>query len=292
MGLIRIVLIGTMTFALMLHSGCSFLFVKGPPAKHAQMATFECSESNAWPALDLIWAGLNGLGAVTAAGDDENPQQGQIVGIGLAWLVVSGASAIYGFSKVSECGGAKRGRDERHFGTGVAVPAPVTRPAPSMPSAAGGSPRAPAAAGEPAAAPPPGGATPAPAGGPDSAPAQPVPGAPSASGAPASGAPAPAGPGPAATPAPGAAPTVPVLAPPSAPATPSSTPGAALPSSGRSGVRSAGRASARSPSSSPPERVRELPPARRSLAMRRSATADRGASAVTLSPGDGAARPR
>jgi hypothetical protein len=51
-----------------LPSGCSFLFVKGPPAHHAQLQSFDCSESNALPVLDVIWAGLNGIGAASAGG--------------------------------------------------------------------------------------------------------------------------------------------------------------------------------------------------------------------------------
>jgi hypothetical protein len=129
MGLIRIGLSGTLSgtviLALTLQSGCSLLFVKGPPANHTEMATFECSDSNAWPVVDAIWAVLNGIGAASASNDSMNPQQGQIVAVGLAWLALSGFSAIYGFSKVSECGNAKRLRDERYFGRGVAGPMPA-----------------------------------------------------------------------------------------------------------------------------------------------------------------------
>jgi hypothetical protein len=128
MGLIRIGLSCAVTFALVLQSGCSFMFVKGPPANHAEVAVFDCSDSNGWPAVDAVWAALNGIGAISASNDDMNPQQGQIVAVGLAWLAVSGISAIYGFSKVSDCSKAKRLRDERYFGSGVAGPAPADAP--------------------------------------------------------------------------------------------------------------------------------------------------------------------
>lgn len=101
-----------------LQPGCSFLFVKGPPANHAEVATFDCSDGYGWPAVDAIWAGLNGLGAATA-GDDmdqgtgtkSGPSHDQIVAVGVSWLVVSGISAIYGFSKVSACREAKERRE-------------------------------------------------------------------------------------------------------------------------------------------------------------------------------------
>lgn len=111
-------------FLVSLPSGCSFMFVKGPPSNHAEVASFECSDSNAWPALDAIWAGLNGLGAVSAAGDDNNPDHDQIVAVGLTWLAISGISAIYGFSKVSQCSEAKRQRDKRYYAPASASSSP------------------------------------------------------------------------------------------------------------------------------------------------------------------------
>jgi hypothetical protein len=262
MGLIRVCLIGVMGVALTLHSGCSFLFVKGPPEQHAQMAIFDCSDSNAWPAIDLIWAGLNGLGAASAAGDDANPQQDQIVAVGLAWLAVSGFSAIYGFSKVGQCERAKRTRDERYLGGGVAAPTPAPRPAPMQPSAAGTPPRASAAAPVPSSGSAPASASPAPT---PAAPAAPAPAAPAAPApaapAPAApAAPAPAAPAPPASPASGGAPAVPVPAPSRAtPATPSSSHGATsqLPPT-------------------VPVRMQAMAPARRSLAMRLATAADTG----------------
>jgi hypothetical protein len=146
MGLIRVGLIGTMAFALVLHSGCSFLFVKGPPVDHAGLATFECSDSKAWPTFDLIWAALNGIGAASAAEDETNPDRGQIITVGLVWLAVSGVASVYGFSKVSECEQAKRARDDR-YGRGVAGPAPAPSPPPFRPTA-DAAPRAPADGGQ------------------------------------------------------------------------------------------------------------------------------------------------
>ncbi|HEY6174272.1 MAG TPA: hypothetical protein VIX73_07500 [Kofleriaceae bacterium] len=185
MGLGRIALIGATILAITLQAGCSFLFVKGPPATHAEMPTFECSDSNAWPVLDAIWAGLNGLGAATAVSDNMNPNQGQIEAVGVAWLVVSGISAIYGFGKVSECNEAKRKRDERYFGHRVAPVVPE-EPRDATTPAAHTTPSAPAPAGAPPPAtppPPPDTAPPAPAR--DPAGAKLPPSTPAPSGAPA-----------------------------------------------------------------------------------------------------------
>jgi type IV secretory pathway VirB10-like protein len=171
MSVTRVGLIGAMIAALVLHSGCSFLFVKGPPANHAEVASFDCSDSNAWPVVDLLWAGLNGLGAASAAGDQEIENRDQVVGVGVAWLVVSGISAIYGFNKVSQCNDAKRKRNQQYESYRMAAPAPMPAPAAPVGAPAPGT-AAPAAAPSPAAAP-----APAPAPAPPAAPASAAPAA-------------------------------------------------------------------------------------------------------------------
>jgi hypothetical protein len=95
-------------------SGCSFIFSDGPPANHRQLPYFDCSTSYAPPVLDTIWAGLNGLGALTAlASSSEEWEQRQtsdrstVIVVGLSWLALSGASAMYGYNKVGECKPAK-----------------------------------------------------------------------------------------------------------------------------------------------------------------------------------------
>lgn len=227
--------IAIMMVVLLFHPGCSFLFVKGPPEQHAQMSSFDCSESNAWPVIDTIWAGLNGLGAISASNDSTMPSPGQpshdqVVAVGVSWLVVSGISAIYGFSKVSACNDARRQREERYQGgTGISG-APPADPDAAMSS---GAPQVPAASRAARAAPP-------------AAPAPVAPGA------------APAGP-PAAAPAPApeAAPAAPVAPP----------PGNAAPLSGAApGSASPGPSASRRLATAPGRAPRS-----RSLAMRPAA---------------------
>lgn len=131
MGVTRVGLISAMVVSVLSQSACSFLFVQGPPANHAEDPAFDCTTSRGWPVFDVIWAGLNGLGAASAAGEDastttqpeDGPSRDQVVLIGLGWLVVSGISAIYGFNKTAECSTAKRQRDAHYVLP--AQPAPV-----------------------------------------------------------------------------------------------------------------------------------------------------------------------
>lgn len=158
-------LVGAVIFANLLQSGCSFMFVKGPSAKHAEKASFECSESNAAPVIDAISAAVNVLGTTLAAIDDQLVDREQ-VNVNLTWAAVSGISAIYGFRKVSQCNDAKRLRDERYESERKPASASVSAPAASGDAPAPG-PVAPAASGiapvrtAPAAAPAPPAAAPA-----------------------------------------------------------------------------------------------------------------------------------
>lgn len=95
-------------------SGCGFLFVHAPPTGHEQLEYIPCTESDAGPILDLVWGGLNVLGAIVIASspeDYENPDAATVSG--LAWGVVSAFSATSGFKKVSACKNARHALAQR-----------------------------------------------------------------------------------------------------------------------------------------------------------------------------------
>jgi uncharacterized protein YjdB len=95
------------------------------------MLSFSCTESNAGPTIDIVWASLNVLGALAAAADPsayDNPDQ--IVAVGLGWGVVSSFSAASGFKKSKECRRAlqqlaERNAQLRPSPTGLVVPTDV-----------------------------------------------------------------------------------------------------------------------------------------------------------------------
>ena len=71
--------------------------------------------------VDTVWAGLNGLGALVAAGTSqaewdskkEFAPRSTTIASGLLWLGLSGASAIYGYSNAHKCTEAKEDMEER-----------------------------------------------------------------------------------------------------------------------------------------------------------------------------------
>jgi len=95
-------------------SGCGFLFTHGPPTGHEQLEYIPCTESDAGPILDIVWGGLNVIGAlVIASSPDEYDNPDAAVAGGFGWGVLSGFSAASGFKKVSACKGARQALAQR-----------------------------------------------------------------------------------------------------------------------------------------------------------------------------------
>ena len=91
--------------------GCSFLFTTAP--KHAESsAQFEsnkCTTSKAAPIVDTLITGLEGvrtgiaLSADNSAYDKALISRGADVGLGIGFMALFGASAIYGYYVTGEC---------------------------------------------------------------------------------------------------------------------------------------------------------------------------------------------
>ena len=106
-------------------SGCGWLFVHGPPTGHEQLEYIPCTESDAGPILDLVWGGLNVMGAlIIASSPEEYENPDAATASGLIWGVISAFSAASGFKKVSACKSARQALAQRQAARG-AVPVVV-----------------------------------------------------------------------------------------------------------------------------------------------------------------------
>ena len=101
-------------------AGCSLLLVDGPPQGYAQMDHFHCTESNALPMLDALWAGLNFLGGVAVAVEPDDYQDpGHLIAGSVFWTVLSGWSAMTGHQETRSCRAARFSEaQERRAGPG------------------------------------------------------------------------------------------------------------------------------------------------------------------------------
>lgn len=93
----------------LLTGGCGFFISQAPPENHQTLAGFSCVESNVGPALDLLWGGLNLLGAMQVASDPPAYEDAeQTMTVGFAWTIISGTAAYVGFEKSRKCRTAKQ----------------------------------------------------------------------------------------------------------------------------------------------------------------------------------------
>jgi hypothetical protein len=123
---------------LALLSGCSFVFVSGPPPQHEQLPYFSCTESRVAPVLDTIFAVLQGANFILASsstdeqwadnfnGDPPISRASSIPLYAVATLLGIGG-AYYGYTRTAACRDARAqamGRTNRNFGQPQTWPPP------------------------------------------------------------------------------------------------------------------------------------------------------------------------
>lgn len=95
-------------------TGCSFVFVEGPPDDHRQQPYVGCTSSRMSPILDTIFTGLQlaNLGVAVSKDDMEWDEQydgeppferDTAIGIYSAFVLLGAAGMYYGFTRTSEC---------------------------------------------------------------------------------------------------------------------------------------------------------------------------------------------
>ncbi|MBX3186511.1 MAG: hypothetical protein KF819_05830 [Labilithrix sp.] len=131
-----------------LSSGCSFLFVKGPPINAEKLPPskpVECTTSRAAPVVDAAVTAFQVVRTVYAIKASDTDywnvpiSRGADIGLGVGLTTLFGASMIYGLTTTSECIDAKerharRRRAPRRSPVNVdAAPTPSVEPAPGVP---------------------------------------------------------------------------------------------------------------------------------------------------------------
>lgn len=105
-----------------LGSGCSFIFSEGAPDDHRTRESFQCGDSAAPPVADTIAGGAFALLAFATAQNEDKTvakaapiDQPQVrhdtnvaIGALLAFAVIDGASAVYGYHAVGSCRAAEQ----------------------------------------------------------------------------------------------------------------------------------------------------------------------------------------
>jgi hypothetical protein len=101
----------------LLFAGCSLGFVAGPPAEHAALPSFSCSDSHVAPVLDTVLGSLVGLAVLGAVGSTDamwemnNSRMGSrtdFIAVFGPLAALEAASAYYGYTRVHACSEARQ----------------------------------------------------------------------------------------------------------------------------------------------------------------------------------------
>ena len=122
----RLAIIGLIGSLSVAQTGCGFIFSHAPPVGHEQMDYFTCTEGNAGPIIDVIWASLNLVTALAIAADPDAyfyyGDTNTAIASSLLWTVFSSAAAGVGFNKSKRCRAAKRQWADRQAANRAVAP--------------------------------------------------------------------------------------------------------------------------------------------------------------------------
>jgi len=111
-------------------SGCSWIFVEPLRPNDSRGPYVTCTTNRAAPVIDTIFTLTNVGSAIYVAGQDNVANKGTAVTLGLSVATLWLLSAVYGYTKTSECEEAIGGdRPPSRY----PPPAPIRRPATAQP---------------------------------------------------------------------------------------------------------------------------------------------------------------
>ena len=99
-------------------TGCSFPLVSGPPAQHADLPAFDCTESRLGPVLDSVWTGLELVNVALALarsdqswaeqfGGDPPITRTHVIPVYAVLAAIGAAGMYYGYTRTAACRAAK-----------------------------------------------------------------------------------------------------------------------------------------------------------------------------------------
>jgi hypothetical protein len=110
---------------LMSTTGCSFLFVQPLEPTTSRYERLDCTTNRTAPVIDTILTATNLGSAIYVAGQDNVTNKGTAVTAGVTVALLWMSSAIYGYTKTSECEDAVEAQDRPYY-----APPRLLRPRP------------------------------------------------------------------------------------------------------------------------------------------------------------------
>jgi hypothetical protein len=147
--------VALMLAALSLTSGCSWALLQSMPEDYENREYVDCTTNTTAPVVDTIFTLLNAGSTVYLERQDDVPNKGAALGVGVLAAAVWGASAVYGYVETAECAAYRRDRQLHEGHWSPSRPQFYPQPPPVLPPTENPSIAAPPSPTPPASAPPP-----------------------------------------------------------------------------------------------------------------------------------------
>jgi hypothetical protein len=95
----RVNRLGLSALLMLVPTGCSLAFVKGPPQGHEQMNEFSCTESRGLPIFEGLWGGVFIAAGASMSGEDAPGYAWTAAGLGATMVI----SSVVGIVRVDAC---------------------------------------------------------------------------------------------------------------------------------------------------------------------------------------------
>ena len=132
--------VALMLAALWLTPACSWALVQSMPEDYENREYVDCTTNTTAPVVDTIFALLNVGSTVYLERQDDVPNKGAALGVGILAAAVWGASAVYGYVETAECAAYRRDRQPRDGHGCPSRPQFYPQPPPVLPAPATESP--------------------------------------------------------------------------------------------------------------------------------------------------------
>ena len=97
----------SLLLVLELSGGCSFIFVRRPPADYKLLPSFECTSSKAAPTVDTVFAVTSSIGIGLPSLNDPSQRTWTTAAVAGAWTALFIGAAFYGYETTASCRAAK-----------------------------------------------------------------------------------------------------------------------------------------------------------------------------------------
>jgi hypothetical protein len=112
---------------------CSWVLVQSMPEDYENREYVDCTTNTTAPVVDTVFTLINLASTAYLERQDNVPNKGAALGVGVLAAAVWGASAVYGYVETAECASYRRDRQQRDGHWSPSRPQFYPQPPPVLP---------------------------------------------------------------------------------------------------------------------------------------------------------------